>query len=822
MFGENLNNNPLTWGGDYTDEIEPYIPDEFAIEKRYERDDTFSPQKIIDAFNDGFAIVNHMGHANEHFVFGLTNSSMVNLNNREVGFAYSQGCYPAAFDEGTSESSESVAEQLVITEGGLYAFVGNTRYGWYAPGSTNGASQYFAREYFKALYEQDIREHGDALVYSKEQLINEVMSSTVMRWVYYELILFGDPTMTVKDPNGEYCKLELVDHDFNDSSGDNDGVVNPGESGELAITIKNGDEWDDCISASATLTTENPNITISDNTIDLGAISSGQTISGTEVFAFEIASDAPIEPFIFKISIHGETAGTTFDRDFEVSFITSLNQNTWPWSVNDKIFNSSPLAKYNVEDDYREIFNLDQDGNLYKFASHAGNLNLIQEAETVTSKSHFSMGYVNDDNVIDFAYNTIDGKIIVKDVNGEVIFVKSDLSSQRITPIMANVAGDDRLEIITIGTDRQLHVYDALGEDISGFPVELDAFVLPEISAADLDNDGYFEIIAPLFNGELKMIDDNGSIVSSFDFSINSSFVTAPVIDGNKNIYIGADNNKIYQISSAGNKNWEYQLTNRPSNELALEEIDGEFFICATTLNGDIYYFKENGELELGYPVSIPVTLTYGPMLADLDNNGETEIVTISTSSNVYIFTKNGNQVGYSPVIQNLNGYTGATIADMDTDGDYEIISTHYHGIAAVDVKSQKGSDIPWIMYRGNYMRNGFYGDNPVAPTDDDIIQAKDVILSQNYPNPYIANKHRAGTTIEFAIPKSQNVTVQIYNMKGQRVKTLVDNSKFDEGRHSLIWDGSNSNNQKVGAGVYFYKLQTSSKTISKKMLFIK
>jgi len=227
MFGENLNNDPVTWGGDYKDEVSQYLPDEYHIETLYQRDGNFSPATVIDAFNSGLGIINHMGHSNFNYVFGLNTGNLSQFNNTEYGFAYSQGCYPAAFDEPTSQAAESIAENLIMRNIGLYAFVGNTRYGWYAPGSIWGASEYFDIEFFQCLFQVNDRHLGNALNYSKEQLLNEALSTGVMRWIYYEMVLFGDPSVEVKDPSGVYPYLQpdlIVCDDF---LGDSDTIVNP-------------------------------------------------------------------------------------------------------------------------------------------------------------------------------------------------------------------------------------------------------------------------------------------------------------------------------------------------------------------------------------------------------------------------------------------------------------------------------------------------------------------------------------------------------------------------------------------------------------------
>ncbi|MDP8201934.1 MAG: T9SS type A sorting domain-containing protein [Candidatus Tenebribacter burtonii] len=85
-----------------------------------------------------------------------------------------------------------------------------------------------------------------------------------------------------------------------------------------------------------------------------------------------------------------------------------------------------------------------------------------------------------------------------------------------------------------------------------------------------------------------------------------------------------------------------------------------------------------------------------------------------------------------------------------------------------------------------------------------------------NYPNLF-----NPSTTIEFSIQNGSEVDISIYNIKGQKIKTLIHN-EFDKGDHSIIWNGDDESGKLVGSGVYLYKLQTESITETKKMLMMK
>lgn len=88
--------------------------------------------------------------------------------------------------------------------------------------------------------------------------------------------------------------------------------------------------------------------------------------------------------------------------------------------------------------------------------------------------------------------------------------------------------------------------------------------------------------------------------------------------------------------------------------------------------------------------------------------------------------------------------------------------------------------------------------------------------LKQNYPNPF-----NPSTTITYSLPKASRVRLDVFNVKGQHIKTLV-NSELFAGVHKVVWDGKDVNNNAVSSGVYFYRISSPQGSISKKMLLIK
>ena len=89
--------------------------------------------------------------------------------------------------------------------------------------------------------------------------------------------------------------------------------------------------------------------------------------------------------------------------------------------------------------------------------------------------------------------------------------------------------------------------------------------------------------------------------------------------------------------------------------------------------------------------------------------------------------------------------------------------------------------------------------------------------LHPNFPNPF-----NPSTSISFALEDGSDVKLIIYNVKGEKVKTIFNDRVNADEMTSIIWDGKDANNKDVASGVYFYKLITETQEYSKKMLMVK
>ena len=99
---------------------------------------------------------------------------------------------------------------------------------------------------------------------------------------------------------------------------------------------------------------------------------------------------------------------------------------------------------------------------------------------------------------------------------------------------------------------------------------------------------------------------------------------------------------------------------------------------------------------------------------------------------------------------------------------------------------------------------------------EKEVSLPKNFGLTQNYPNPF-----NGQTNIEFQISSLSNVKIQIFNILGQKIKTLLDEEK-SPGYYTIIWDSKNDFGDSMNSGIYFIKFNSGKFTETKKMTLLK
>ena len=124
-----------------------------------------------------------------------------------------------------------------------------------------------------------------------------------------------------------------------------------------------------------------------------------------------------------------------------------------------------------------------------------------------------------------------------------------------------------------------------------------------------------------------------------------------------------------------------------------------------------------------------------------------------------------------------------------------------------VDVFAHFTNTVDWVAPTGPI--------KPLTISDESNIPML-FALHNNYPNPF-----NPVTTISFDLPEENYTEVAIYNMMGQKIRTL-HTGNMNAGRHHILFDGVNDQNQQLGSGVYFYRVVAGEFQATKKMMLVK
>jgi len=167
-----------------------------------------------------------------------------------------------------------------------------------------------------------------------------------------------------------------------------------------------------------------------------------------------------------------------------------------------------------------------------------------------------------------------------------------------------------------------------------------------------------------------------------------------------------------------------------------------------------------------------------------------------------------------------IGGYNFETVTNIIEDVNNNILITGY----------VEASNFPTTPNAYNTLSNGGLDQfitifDPWLSAYTDISENEmsfgNVTLYNSYPNPFSISGSNSCTTIKFDLKVNCNVSLDLYNVKGQKVKSLLYES-FNSGTHSVTWNGRDNIGNKVATGIYFYKLVADNETQVKKFIIVK
>jgi hypothetical protein len=424
--------------------------------------------------------------------------------------------------------------------------------------------------------------------------------------------------------------------------------------------------------------------------------------------------------------------------------------------------------------------------------------------------------------VIAGASNGSTGGIYIWDTTGTQLLSPGDYPEE-LTRVfgmaVANIDDENDLEVIVFGANQDYFTLSAFKKDgtqVSGYPILIEDLKTgywygnhPAIG--DLEGDGILEIVVSVWTiGEARI------------YAWHQDGTPLGVI-GSKGLLVSM---------SSPDKELKWRVLSSLGNSI------GEIFARVGEMSKEEHYAMFSTSGDNAVFVSVPETFG-SPILADVNADGKVDIIARAGYyygtgyERVFAWDYEGNLIPGWPLYASgeLSNFTyypySPVICDVDNDGKLNLVlATDWSDLKLICWEfntSYNPKKMHWPKYMQDNQNSGVFRleDYTEVKEEEGIPVPASFSLCQNYPNPFnpITKIQFKVGSLEFGEPI--RTTLVIYNILGQKVRTLVD-EEISLGNHQVIWDGRNERGKVVSSGIYFYRLKAGEFTETKRMVFLK
>jgi len=531
---------------------------------------------------------------------------------------------------------------------------------------------------------------------------------------------------------------------------------------------------------TATISTADEDISITQNTADIGDLSSGEVITLTEAFTFDVADDIPDQ--------------------HQVNFELNINANNSWISQIEIIFNAPVFTTGEME-----IIDDNGNGLLEPGESAEIYIPVINSGSALSPQVTAQLNTITPELIsINNSYYTLEALGIGEQANA-------------IFPVEVNTAAPQGstaiLDIeVTAGEYGIVNTYyTAVGNIVEDFESGI-MHNFPWILTGSEDweiNDNSYEGNYCTKSGNISD-GDYSSMKIEFSNIVNGTFSFWKKVSSEGN----SDYLKFYldgeQIAAwSGDQDW------------ILESIE----IAAGDHIAEWKYVKDHSGSSgndcawIDYITFPTAGLSFPPLLYTTTAMLNVELAAGQTSQEIIeISNIGGGDLEYTASITGNNSWLNVEPANgVLTSGETEeLIAT----LDAAGLSTGQYSSAILLQYNGNEQYLIVVILDVTSTENDNDLLADETRLHGNYPNPF-----NPTTTISFNLSSDQKAKTElsIYNLKGQKVRKFnFSNENAGTNTYSVIWNGDDDNGKPVSSGIYFYKLKTGDFLQTKKMLLIK
>jgi subtilisin family serine protease len=616
--------------------------------------------------------------------------------------------------------------------------------------------------------------------------------------------------------------------EVDDSSGNGDGRLDPGETAALTVTLRN--LWENAQSVSGVLSSPDPLVTV---------VSPVGFYGDIPTWAFGANE---LAPYVVELDpSHGTGEWIEFSLDLAATGRYAATVRFWVrthmpelpgWPVAEpEGTNSSPAVGDIDGDGYPEVLAVDSGAGVYAYDRFGDALPGFPASFGPGLPSDgMAVGNIDGAGGDEVVVGTSSSKVYAFDGAGNVVAGWPATVGSRVsgTPALYDLDGNTDLEIIVACNDGKVYVFEHDGAPAPGWPREMDAgsgynLVKAPPCVGDIDAAGTDVIIGSCVNGNVYIWNSDGTGYGSPDGLFAQTDTTntriSPVMadvdgDGRLEIFIADDAGRVYAwnddatalpgwpIDPGGAHNIFYQ-----SPAVADVDGDGELEILLCSKECAVYAWEIDGSDVEGWPAraSGDDPINSSPAVADLGSGLSAEVVACGPDPYVTAFTAGGSVAAGWPADIESRAHTAPVVADVDKDGDVEVIvTTAFTGLHVIDTDGVRVSGYGWWpTYRHDACRTGTM---PVA----EITSATELAHVELFPG--VPNPFNPRVALAFALPSSGPVRLEIYDVSGRRVASLIDRP-MDPGTHTAVWNGIDDAGHRVASGVYFVRLNACGQT---------
>jgi len=614
--------------------------------------------------------------------------------------------------------------------------------------------------------------------------------------------------------SGIWPKLSLSESIYTISDGDPDSILNPGESINLMIELKNDTGWTAAANIQGILRSSSENIDITDSIAFWTSISQNTAVMNDDN-GFAISFSEGLLPGNYNFTLDLESPETDeFPYKTTVNFTLTLylDQQGFPFYATNEV--EAPPVFLDLNDDEKlEIIFADKSGQLY-IVDYQGNVRGGFPVSLGSQPRGIAVADIDLDGTLEIVATLFEKEITVYDIDGNYEWSRhTDLFNMAI-PAIGNLDGDPELEIVVGSYDQKMYVLNQDSTNVGSSPYSTGQMLHSGVSLVDINGDDIDDIIYGTKSGQLNILLADGSQFPNFPVMTSGSISSEPQVIQTPNdsilILIGNDNGDMYGFDLNGDQKFMVDGNGAIYSSPALYVNEDVIYAFFGTNQGNIYKINlNNGSLENNWPVNVNA-IYQSLIIADVLDDGIDEPHIIATGNNGYLYAldMSGSMVHGFPINIRYLSKSSPVICDIDNDGDNELITGQYSGISVIDMKENAGM-VYWPMHRGGADRKGAIvttwtgTHNEAMPEDFELIG--------NMPNPF-----NPSTKIKYYVDKEIPVELKIYSLNGKLIATHRIANPF------LGLNEINLNMGNYSSGIYLYTLEQAGETRSSKMILLK